>query len=99
MDRTEKIIVRLTPDTIILLQKLVDRGKYKSLSEGVADAIRTMIESEFTPQEMSAIQSEHIREKPLDMESLLTDGDKVPMDEAVRKAVREYVRSRMEPEE
>lgn len=99
MDPAEKIIVRLAPDTIILLQALVDRGEYSSLSESVADAIEKMIGSKFTPEEAERIISGQIRERPVSMESLLKDGDPESMDEAVRKAVRDYVRSRMDPEE
>jgi len=99
MDPTEKIIVRLAPDTIILLQALVDKGEYDSLSAGVSDAINKMIESKFSPKEITKITSERVREKPINIESLLTDGEPVSMDEAIRKAVSKYVRSRMEPEE
>ncbi|MCL1811081.1 MAG: hypothetical protein FWG41_02515 [Methanomassiliicoccaceae archaeon] len=99
MDPTEKIIVRLAPDTIIILQTLVDRGDYDSLSEGVSDAISKLIESKLTPKEISKILHDNVREKPLNMESLLSDGSPESMDEAVRKAVKDYVRSRMEPED
>jgi len=95
MDPTEKIIVRLTPDTIIALQTLVDRGEYDSLSESVSDAITKMIESKFTPDELSMLAKERSKEKNLKMESLLTDGDPESMDDAVRRAVREYVKTRL----
>jgi len=99
MDPTEKIIVRLEPDTMAILQALVDRGEYDSLSEGVSDAIDKLIASKFTPKEIAKILNEQTRAKPIKMESLLTDDDPESMDEAVRKAVREYVRSRMDSEE
>jgi Arc/MetJ-type ribon-helix-helix transcriptional regulator len=99
MDPTEKITVRLTQDTMTALQALVDRGDYDSLAESVSDAIQKMLESKFSPKELSKIQKEGVRENPIDMDSLLTDGDKRSTDEAVMKAVTEYVRSRMRPEE
>jgi len=99
MDPSEKIIVRLSPDTVLVLQSLVDKGEYRSLSESVADAIEQMIEAKFTPEEIEKIVSNRIREQPLRIESLLTDNNPESMDEAVRKAVRGYVRSRMDREE
>ncbi|MCL2318343.1 MAG: hypothetical protein FWC44_04775 [Methanomassiliicoccaceae archaeon] len=99
MEPTEKIIVRVSPDTVTILQELVDRREFGSLSESVADAIKEMIASKLTDEEIAKILSEHAREKPLKMETLLTDDDKESMDEAVKKAVRGYVRARMEPEE
>ena len=95
MDPTEKIIVRLTPENIALLQALVDRGEYSSLSESVSDAIDQMIMSKFTSKEISRISKEAVREHPVDMESLLTDGDPVSMDEAVNKAVTDYIKTRL----
>ncbi|MCL2295621.1 MAG: hypothetical protein FWC29_00875 [Methanomassiliicoccaceae archaeon] len=99
MDPTKKIIVRLSPETIIILQKLVDRGDYDSLSESVSDAIDKMILSKLTEEEVGKFVKEHAEEKALKMESLLTDGDPESMDDAVRRAVKEYVRSRMQSEE
>lgn len=99
MDPTEKVIVRLSPDTIALLQSLVDRGEYGSLSESVSAAVDQLIKSKLTTKEISKILSEVVREKPVDMESLLTDGDPISMDEAVRKAVSDYIKTRMDPEE
>jgi len=95
MDQTEKIIVRLSPDTVLLLQALVDKGEYDSLSESVADAINKMVESKFTKKEVAKISKEHMKEQPLKMESLLSDGDPESMDDAVRRAVKEYVKTRM----
>jgi Arc/MetJ-type ribon-helix-helix transcriptional regulator len=99
MDPTEKINVRLSPDTMAVLQALIDRGDYDSLSESVSDAIDLMIASKLTPNEIAKIQKEHVRGKPIKMESLLKESDPESMDEAVKKAVKDYVRSRMDPEE
>lgn len=99
MDRNEKITVRLSPDVMALLQAIVDRGDYESLADCIFEAIKNMIGEKFTPKEISKILSETVREKPIDMESLLTDGDPVSMEEAVKKAVSEYVKNKLEPEE
>jgi len=99
MDPTEKITVRLSPDTIILLQELVDRGEYGSLSESVSDAIGKLIVSKFAPTEAAEIRKEHERKKPLKMESLLSDEEPDSMDEAVKKAIKDFVKTRMGPEE
>ena len=95
MDPTEKIIVRLAPDKIVLLQALVNRGEYDSLSETVSDAINRMIESELTPDEVSKILKEHDMKTEIKMESLLAKGDPESMDDAVKRAVKEYVKTRM----
>ena len=96
---SEKFLVRISPDTVLLLQTLVDRGAYDSLASGVSDAIEKMIESKLSAEEIEKILEEHVRRKPFRMESLLSDGDPVSMEEAVKTAVREYVKSRSRPEE
>ncbi|AIZ57057.1 hypothetical protein Mpt1_c11950 [Candidatus Methanoplasma termitum] len=99
MDPTNKIIVRLSPDTVLLLQALVNKGHFNSLSECIAEAISQMIEANLTSEESEKALKGHVKEQPLKMESLLTDNNPESMDEAVRKAVRGYVKSRMDPEE
>jgi Arc/MetJ-type ribon-helix-helix transcriptional regulator len=99
MGPTEKITVRLSQDTMIVLQSLVERGDYDSLSEGVSDAINKMIESKLAPKEIDRIVKEHSREKPIKMESLLSEGRPESMEEAIKKAVSDYVRTNMRPEE
>jgi len=101
MERVEKLMVRLDSDTVILLQKLVDNGNYDSLSEAVAAAVNDMTRAKFTPKEIFAILQESKRDRPIDVNSLLSDNDndRPETDDVIRKAVSDYVRSKMGPEE
>lgn len=84
----------MTDDTIAVLQSLVDRGEFSSLQEAVQEAVRRFVDSEFTPEQRSQIVINRQKEDKVRMEDLMGDGS-VTMDEAVKKAVTEYVRSRL----
>jgi len=99
MERNEKLMVRLDADTVTLLQKLVDDGEYSSLSEAVATAVDRMIRSKFDREEILRVSKETNKSLTVNINSLLNVDDSAEMEKVIRKAVSEYVRSKMEPEE
>jgi hypothetical protein len=99
MERNEKLMVRLDADTVTLLQKLVDDGEYSSLSEAVATAVDRMIRSKFDREEILRVSKEANKSLTVNINSLLNVDDSAEMEKVIRKAVSEYVRSKMEPEE
>jgi len=99
MERNEKLMVRLDTDTVTLLQELVDNGEYSSLSEAVATAVDRMIRSKFDREEILRISKETNKSLTVNINSLLNVDDSAEMEKVIRKAVSEYVRSKMEPEE
>jgi len=99
MERNEKLMVRLDADTVTLLQKLVDDGEYSSLSEAVATAVDRMIRSKFDREEILRVSKETNKSLAVNINSLLNVDDSAEMEKVIRKAVSEYVRSKMEPEE
>lgn len=98
MKKTEKITVRLTSDTMILLRDLVDRGDFTNLTDCVSAAIDRLIKEKYTHKEMSKILKEKTKEISVDMGSLLAGDDPTTIDDAVKKAVVEYIKNKMEPE-
>ena len=98
MGDIERLTVRLDSDAVAVLQKLVDDGEYSSMSDAVANTVYEMIGSRFTPKEISRIVTE-TRKKDVDIDVLLSDGDSPELKEIVSKAVAEYVKSKMNPEE
>jgi len=99
MERNEKLMVRLDADTVTLLQKLVDDGEYSSLSEAVATAVDRMIRSKFDREEILRVSKETNKTLTVNINSLLDVDDSAEMEKVIRKAVSDYVRSKMEPEE
>lgn len=95
MVSTEKVIVRLPPDTIRLLQELVDRGEFPNLSEAVRSAVDQFIDGHFSPDSIIEILEEPSDDGIIEM-SALVHGDASVMGVAVQDAVREYIRARID---
>ncbi|MDR2846084.1 MAG: hypothetical protein LBV63_02260 [Candidatus Methanoplasma sp.] len=94
MTSVDRVTARIPDDIIAVLQSLVDRGEFANLQEVVQEAIRRFVSSEFTSEQISQILMDRQKEDKVKMEALMGDGS-TTMDEAVKKAVSEYVRSRM----
>ncbi|UAL07790.1 MAG: hypothetical protein KRP56_00535 [Candidatus Methanogranum gryphiswaldense] len=96
MTSTERVVVRLTPDTIAVLDTLVQSGEFSSLSDVIMGAIKDFISKKFTAEEISKVLEELPNKKIIDPESLMESGTPTDMDAAVRAAVGNYVRNRMD---
>lgn len=94
MGSTERVTIRLSPETMDLLQTLVDDGQFHSLSDAVACAVDEFIGSRITPERISEVVSAPPCRNVIEMEALVHDGSALMMGDAVRDAVREYVRTR-----
>ncbi len=99
MDSTQKITVRLGSDTMAVLQSFVDSGEYSSLSEVIFAAISDFIYTKCTQEDILKILANITDKKNIDMKVLMKNVEHTEMDEAVRKAVCEYIRMRMNSEE
>jgi len=95
MSSSEKVVVRLTQDTIAILETLVDSGEYNSISEIIMSALSDFIGSKFTSNDIRQILEALPEKKDVGMEALMNNGNRTEMDEAVRSAVIEYVRDKM----
>jgi len=78
------------------LQALVDNGKFPTISDAIRAAIDTFIETHFTPEYIERVTVELPKGKLVELEALVKDGDSVSIDDAIRNAVRDYVRMRLE---
>jgi Arc/MetJ-type ribon-helix-helix transcriptional regulator len=94
MTPVDKVTARIPDDMIAVLQTLVDKGKFANIQEVVQEAIIRFVSLEFTSEQISQILMDRQKEEKVAMESLMGEGS-TTMDEAVKNAVLEYVRSRM----
>jgi Arc/MetJ-type ribon-helix-helix transcriptional regulator len=95
MSATERITVRLPPDTAELVQKLVDSGEFSNVSDVIREALDDFLKIRFSTGNVERFTVELPKAKVLELESLVQDGDSVSMDDAIRNAVREYTRARL----
>ena len=74
MDGEERLSVRLSSDDILLLNELVYRHRYRSPAEAVSDAVRSLIDREFTPEEKERILFKAESRRDLDINDFTSDG-------------------------
>lgn len=95
MDSVEKVTVRLPPETISLLQVLVDRGDFRSLSDAVRGAVDEMVATHFSPEDISVLAVEHRGDDVLELGALVRSGSTASFDDDLRGAVRDFVRAKL----
>ena len=92
----EKVTVRLTSDSVRLLQSLVDRGDFPNLSEVVRNAIDEFVGDRFPPGSIVDIDESAHDDGVIELSALVHGNNTMLMGEAVQDAVREYIRNRMD---
>ena len=94
MEPSEKIAVRLAPETIVALKVIVDRGESESMSDAVRQAVEEFVLSRFTREEISLmtpeIQIEYGDSEPVEGSSVEA------MNKAIHDAVTGFMRAKME---
>jgi len=96
VDTSERVTVRIPQD---LLEKLkqIQRGKETpTISDTIREGLEQYIELNLPPQNIRKVVVELSRQDNNRLEEFVREGNSVSVDDAVRSAVREYIRSRIE---
>jgi Arc/MetJ-type ribon-helix-helix transcriptional regulator len=95
MSDSARITIRLSKDAAEKLQKLVDDGEFKNLSEVVRTAIEEFLAEKFAPQNVERISVDLPKKTVMLLMNLVESGEveAVSLDDAIRLAVKDYVRS------
>ena len=95
MADTERITVRLQNDRAKALEKLVEMGRFPTVSDAIRTAVDEFVDANFTPEYIERITIDLPKGNVVELECLVKDGDSVSIDDAIRNAVREYTRKRI----
>lgn len=95
MGSMEKVTVRLSSDTVRMLQELVDRGDFPTLSDAVRSAVDHLVDDRFSSDSIIEIVETPYDDGIIEM-SALVHGDADIAGVAVQDAVRDYIRSRID---
>lgn len=74
MSDEERLSVRLSSDDILILKELVYRKEFDTESDAVREAIRLLIDSRFTKEELEKILSEAKSRADVDISMFIKDG-------------------------
>ncbi len=94
MSDSARITIRLSKDATDKLQKLVDEGEFKNISDVVRRAIEDFLASKFAPQNIERVNVNLPKKTVSLLLELVEKGEveAVDLDDAIRMAVKEYVR-------
>jgi len=70
-------------------------GTYSTISDAIRAAIDRFIDIQFSPDYIRKLMIELPKGNVVDLQQLVKSGDSVSVEDAVRNAVREYVRRRL----
>ncbi len=98
MTSTERVALRLTSETVVVLETLVDSGEFSDIHDVLMAALSEFISRRFKAEDIRRILDSFSNKASVDPESLMVAEKQSDLDEVVRAAVGNYVRSRMEDE-
>ncbi len=95
-DTSERVTVRIPQDLMEKL-KLIQQAKgTQTVSDTIREALERYIEVNLPPPNIRKVVVDLSRQDNHQLEEFVREGNSVSVDDAVRSAVREYIRSRLE---
>lgn len=95
MTASERVTVRITKEQLLLIQDLIDRGKFGTMTEIVVSALDEFLGKYYSPENIRKVTVDLPKGNMIRLEELVRDGDSISIDDAIRNAVREYTRNRV----
>ncbi len=77
------------------LEEIVSRESYSNVSEVIRAALDAFIDAKNSPEYISNVTVALPKKNVDDIQDLVNEGDSISVDDAIRNAVREYVRDRL----
>ncbi len=74
MEGEERITIRLSSDSLALLEELVDRGMFVNEAEAVRKAVDALIDRILSAEEKVAVLEKAARRRELDIKDFTSDG-------------------------
>jgi len=96
VDTSERVTVRIPQDLLEKLKQIqADRGT-PTISDTIREGLERYIEMNLPPPNIRKVVVDLPRQDNRQLEELVREGTSVSVDDAVRSAVREYIRSRLD---
>ena len=90
---SERVTVRLPEEQVKKLERLAKKEN-RTLSDVIRDALDGYLAQKYTPENLERRAIDFPKDSISNLEKLVKDGDAVDIEDAVRNAVREYIRGR-----
>lgn len=95
-DTSERVTVRIPQDLLEKLKQIQQHRGTPTISDTIREGLEQYIELHLPPQHIRKVVVELSRQDNSRLEEFVRGGNSVSVDDAVRSAVREYIRSRID---
>jgi Arc/MetJ-type ribon-helix-helix transcriptional regulator len=96
VDTSERVTVRIPQELIEKLKQIQEVKGSPTISDTIREGLEQYIEFHLPPQNVRKVVVELSRQDNSRLEAFVREGNSVSVDDAVRSAVREYIRGRLE---
>jgi Arc/MetJ-type ribon-helix-helix transcriptional regulator len=96
VDTSERVTVRIPQDLLERLKQIQQLKGTPTISDTIREGLEQYIELHLPPHHIRKVVVELSRQDNSRLEEFVRDGNSVSIDDAVRSAVREYIRSRVD---
>lgn len=96
VDTSERVTVRIPQDLLERLKQIQQHKGTPTISDTIREGLEQYIELNLPPQHIRKVVVELSRQDNSRLEEFVREGNSVSVDDAVRSAVREYIRSRID---
>ena len=95
-ETSERVTVRIPQDLIEKLRKIQESKSTATISDTIREALERYVEVNLPPPNITKVVVDLSRQDNRQLEEFVREGGSVSVDDAVRSAVREYIRTRVE---
>ncbi len=95
-DTSERVTVRIPQDLLEKLKQIQDARGTPTISDTIREGLERFVEMHLPPPNIKKVVVDLSRQDNRQLEEFVREGGSVSIDDAVRAAVREYIRVRLE---
>ena len=96
VDTSERVTVRIPQDLLEKLKQIQQEQGTPTISDTIREGLERYVEMHLPPPNIRKVVVDLSRSDNRQLEEFVREGNSVSVDDAVRSAVREYIRSRLE---
>jgi Arc/MetJ-type ribon-helix-helix transcriptional regulator len=96
VDTSERVTVRIPQELLEKLKQIQQSKSVPTISDTIREGLERYIEMNFPPPNIRKVVVDLSRQDNRQLEEFVREGNSVSVDDAVRSAVREYIRGRVE---
>jgi Arc/MetJ-type ribon-helix-helix transcriptional regulator len=96
VDTSERVTVRIPQDLLEKLKQLQQSRGTPTISDTIREGLERFVEMHLPPPNIRKVVVDLSRQDNRQLEEFVREGNSVSVDDAVRSAVREYIRTRLD---